>query len=115
MSLIRDRFHWGHSLSIRIFSIVLLVLACGCVPPSKKATPTVTRQTHHALPIRAVKGPGRALSDAEKDKLFRDFELWNAAKQAEPRALPPLGADSTINAIRVQVEGSTDGRPPDIP
>jgi hypothetical protein len=106
---------WGHSLGIRIVSIVLLVLACGCVPPSKKATPTATRQVHHALIIRAVKGPDRALSDAEKDKLFRDFEQWNAAKQAEPRAVPQLGTDPTVDAVRLQVQGPTDGPPPDVP
>jgi hypothetical protein len=100
-------------LPIRIVPLMLLLFMCGCVPPLKKATPTTAGHVHHQLATRANKNPNRALGDAEKDKLFRDFERWRAAAQAEPRASPSVEADQPLDMYQVQLEGPTDGEPVD--
>jgi hypothetical protein len=64
---------------IRIINIVGLLTACGCVPPSNKAARTAL-YTHHQLTVRSSGTTQNELSEAEKDKLFRGFERWRAAK-----------------------------------
>ena len=77
----------GGSLGIRLVNIVVLLTVCGCVPPLKRATPTATRHVHREHTIRSNRAADHELSDAEKDKLFRGFERWLAAKrQVELRA-----------------------------
>jgi hypothetical protein len=78
-------------LGIRVVNVVVLSLVCGCTPPAKKATLAGTGRPHHHTTAHANSHPHHELSDAEKDKLFQDFQRWRAAKgQIEPQALLPL-------------------------
>jgi hypothetical protein len=79
LSSIRYRSKRGRLSIIRIINIVGLLTVCGCVPPSNKAART-TRYTHHEPAIRSSGTTWHELSEAAKDKLFRDFERWRAAK-----------------------------------
>src|ERR1700744_1069560 len=78
---IRDRSGRWRSFSIRVISIGVLLMVSGCVPPPNRTTRTTTRHAHHAPSIRPKRPTQHALSDEEKDKLFRGFERWRAAKE----------------------------------
>jgi hypothetical protein len=78
---IQDRSRRLRSLSIRVISVVVLLMVSGCVPPPNRATRTTTPYRHHEPNIRPNRATQRELSDEEKDKLFRDFERWRAAKK----------------------------------
>jgi hypothetical protein len=74
---------------MRVFNIVILLVVCGCVPPAKKGIPIGMRHWHGQPAIPSSNGNSQNLSETEKDKLFRDFERWRAAKgQFGPGASP---------------------------
>jgi hypothetical protein len=90
--------HGGHELSMRLANVVILLIVCGCVPPARKATTTGTRNSHRQLAIPSNRSTDHELSTAQKDRLFRDFERWRAAKQAaEPRASPTADTAQPID------------------
>jgi hypothetical protein len=79
LSSIRYRSKRKRLSIIRIINIVGLLTACGCVPQSNKAARTAL-YTHHRFTVRSSGTTQNELSEAVKDKLFRGFERWRAAK-----------------------------------
>jgi hypothetical protein len=86
-------------LGMRVSNVAILLIVCGCVPPAKKATTTGTRNSHRQVTIPSNRSTDHELSAAQKDRLFRDFERWRAAKQeVESRASPKADAAQPIDA-----------------
>jgi hypothetical protein len=84
-------------LGSRVIVLFLLLVLCGCDPPP--TAPKVTTQTkidhsiHHTT-TASNQRPRHELSASEKDKLFRNFERWLAAKkQANMKASPLVVVD----------------------
>lgn len=54
------------------------------------ATETDTPQTHRQPAVHSHKTVPPALSDAEKDKLYQDFERWLIAKERDQLGTLPV-------------------------
>ena len=80
LSSIRGGAGWWQSARMRLVNVFVLLALCGCVPPPKKVSRTKVRHPHYQSvsqsPPRTIH---QELSNAEKDKLFREFERWRAA------------------------------------
>jgi hypothetical protein len=77
-------------LGIRVITLVFLSVMSGCTPPVKKVTHVKTDGSSHH-PIAAATGRAHhQLSQSEKDKLFKDFQRWLAAKKQADMKAPPL-------------------------
>jgi hypothetical protein len=86
-------------LAIRVFNTVFILIVCGCVPPTKEVIPMGTWREHRQPPIPSAKTNRHELSDTEKDKLFRDFEHWRAARgQVALDASPLVDASEPLDA-----------------
>jgi hypothetical protein len=72
-------------LGTRLVRIILL-LVCGCAPPAKKPH---AAEPHHQRTVRINRG-GVELSNAKKDKLFRNFEDWLATRRRRDPVESPL-------------------------
>jgi hypothetical protein len=69
----------------RVVILMLLSALCSCTLPGKKVTRAKTDLSRHHSVVRATSH--HKLSEAEKNKLFEDFQRWRVANgQVEPRA-----------------------------
>jgi hypothetical protein len=92
---------------MRIANVIVLLIVCGCVPPARKAATTGTRNSHHQLTVPSNRSADHELSDAQKDRLFRNFERWRAAKQeVESRASPTADTAQPIDTGTDRKDGS---------
>jgi hypothetical protein len=81
-------------LGIRVITLILLTVMSGCTPPVKKVTHAKTDGSSHRPIATSNSRPHNQLSQSEKDKLFKDFQRWLAAKkQADFKASPLMEAD----------------------
>jgi hypothetical protein len=82
-------------------ALLIVLLACGCVPPVKKAVPIATQvtptasdtdtpQLHRQPAVHSHRTVTPKLRDAEKDKLYQNFKRWFIANEGDQLGASPV-------------------------
>lgn len=80
----------GRSLGARVVIAILFCGLYGCAPPVQKvARPKIDRSHRHTT-AGTDSHAHHDLSEAEKAKLFEEFERWHAAREPAKAAAPSL-------------------------